>query len=469
MKRKLLSALLSVAMVATLLVGCGSTEADAPAATEAAASTEAAAETEAPAAPAEGDNVINVYAFTDEVPGMIDKFVESHPDFGYTINSTIIATTDGAYQPALDQALATGGKDAPDIYCAEAAFVLKYTQGAASQYAAAYKDLGIDVDAEVAAADIAQYTVDIGTRGDGELVGLGYQATGGAFIYRRSIAKDTWGTDDPAEVGAKIGPGWDKFFAAAEELKAKGYGIVSGDGDIWHAVENSSDTGWVVDGALNIDPKREAFLDLSKQLKDGGFYNDTQDWQDAWFADMKGEGAQPIFGFFGPAWLINYVIAPNCGGTAVGEGTYGDWAICEPPIGFFWGGTWVIANKDTTKAEAVGQIIDWITLDCTEDGLQYKWANGTLNGEGGTKDAVASGTVMAMSDGSLDFLGGQNMFDIFVPANQFANGKNLTQYDETINTYWRDQVRAYTAGEKSREDAIESFKQQVADNLDLAN
>ena len=469
MKRKLLSALLSVAMVATLLVGCGSTEADAPAATEAAASTEAAAETEAPAAPAEGDNVINVYAFTDEVPGMIDKFVESHPDFGYTINSTIIATTDGAYQPALDQALATGGKDAPDIYCAESAFVLKYTQGDASQYAAAYKDLGIDVDAEVAAADIAQYTVDIGTRGDGELVGLGYQATGGAFIYRRSIAKDTWGTDDPAEVGAKIGPGWDKFFAAAEELKAKGYGIVSGDGDIWHAVENSSDAGWVVDGALNIDPKREAFLDLSKQLKDGGFYNDTQDWQDAWFADMKGEGAQPIFGFFGPAWLINYTIAPNCGGTAVGEGTYGDWAICEPPIGFFWGGTWVIANKDTTKAEAVGQIIDWITLDCTEDGLQYKWANGTLNGEGGTKDAVASGTVMAMSDGSLDFLGGQNMFDIFVPANQFANGKNLTQYDETINTYWRDQVRAYTAGEKSREDAIESFKQQVADNLDLAN
>lgn len=469
MKRKLLSALLSVAMVATLLVGCGSTEADAPAATEAAASTEAAAETEAPAAPAEGDNVINVYAFTDEVPGMIDKFVESHPDFGYTINSTIIATTDGAYQPALDQALATGGKDAPDIYCAEAAFVLKYTQGDASQYAAAYKDLGIDVDAEVAAADIAQYTVDIGTRGDGELVGLGYQATGGAFIYRRSIAKDTWGTDDPAEVGAKIGPGWDKFFAAAEELKAKGYGIVSGDGDIWHAVENSSDAGWVVDGALNIDPKREAFLDLSKQLKDGGFYNDTQDWQDAWFADMKGEGAQPIFGFFGPAWLINYTIAPNCGGTAVGEGTYGDWAICEPPIGFFWGGTWILANKDTTKAEAVGKIIDWITLDCTEDGLQYKWANGTLNGEGGTKDAVASGTVMSMSDGSLEFLGGQNMFDIFVPANQFANGKNLTQYDETINTYWRDQVRAYTAGEKSREDAIESFKQQVADNLDLAN
>lgn len=45
--------------------------------------------------------------------------------------------------------------------------------------------------------------------------------------------------------------------------------------------------------------------------------------------------------------------------------------------------------------------------------------------------------------------------------------QTLTQYDETINTYWRDQVRQYTAGEKSRDQAIADFKQQVADNLDV--
>lgn len=418
---------------------------------------------------ADADKTINVWAFTDEVPGMIDKFKEANPDFDYDINTTIIATTDGAYQPALDQALAAGGAEAPDIYCAEAAFVLKYTQGDASGYAATYKDLGIDVDKEIKDADIAQYSVDIGTR-NGDVVALGYQATGGCFIYRRSIAKDTFGTDDPAEISKIIGGGsgsWDKFFEAADKLKEKGYGIVSGDGDIWHAVENSSDTGWIVDGKLNIDPKREEFLDLSKKMKDNGYSNDTQDWQDAWFADMKGEGEKPIFGFFGPAWLINYTIAPNCGGEAVGEGTYGDWAVCDPPIGFFWGGTWLLANKDTTKAEAVGQIIDWITLNCTEDGLQYKWANGTLNGEGGTKDSVASSTVMKNSDGKLDFLGGQDMFEYFVPANSYANGKNLTQYDETINQYWRDAVRTYTSGDKSRDDAIAAFKQNVADNLDV--
>ena len=348
--------------------------------------------------------------------------------------------------------------------------MLKFTQGDAAEYAATYEDLGIDVDAAIEAADIAQYTIDIGTRpSDGKVVGLGYQATGGAFIYRRSIAKDVWGDDSPEFVAEKIGAGsgnWDAFFAAAAELKEKGYAIVSGDGDIWHAVENSSETGWVVDGVLNIDPAREAFLDLSKELKDNGYHHDTQDWQEGWFADMKKNGG--VFGFYGPAWLINYTIGANCG--EGDDSSYGDWAVCAPNIGFFWGGTWVLAGKTvvgTEKAEVVADIIKWITLDCDEDSLQYKWANGTLNGEGGTKDTVASGTVMAMSNGEMDFLAGQNMFDVFVPANQYANGKNLTQNDETINTYWRDAVRQYTSGALTRDEAIAAFKANVADNLDV--
>ena len=421
---------------------------------------------------ADGKEVLNVMSFTDEVPGMITKYFEAHPEAAekYEVNTTIIATTDGLYQPALDQALAAQDANSPDIYAAEAAFVLKYAQGDACEYAASYADLGIDVDAALAAADIAQYTVDIGTRpSDGALVGLGYQATGGAFIYRRSIALDVWGNDDPAFVAEKIGAGtnsWDAFFAAAEELKAKGYAIVSGDGDIWHAVENSSPTGWIVDGALNIDPAREEFLDLSMKLMENGYHHDTQDWQEGWFADMKKDGG--VFGFYGPAWLINYTIGANCG--EGDESSYGDWAVCTPNIGFFWGGTWVLAGKScvgTEKAELVKDIIEWITLDCDETSLQYYWANGTLNGEGGTKDTVASGTVMAMSNGEMEFLGGQNMFDVFVPANQFANGKNLTQYDETINNYWRDAVRQYTSGAMTRDEALDLFKTTVGDNLDV--
>ena len=411
-----------------------------------------------------GPVTVNLWSFTDEIPGMVEKYIADHPDCGFTVNKTIIATTEGAYQPALDQALMAGGADAPDMYAAEAAFILKYSQGDMQQYAMPYKDLGIDIDNAIKAAEIAPYTVDIGKNSKGQVVGLGYQATGGCFIYRRDLAKKVFGTDDPKAVNDIIGGGsnsWAKFNDAAAKLAAAGVAIVSGDGDIWHAYENSSDKGWIVDGKLYIDPKREAFIDASKELTDKGWSNQTQDWTDAWFADMKDAGAKPCFGFFGPAWLINYVLAGNSGDT------YGKWAVCNSPIGFFWGGTWVLANKNmpAAKKAAVKTLIEWITLDYSNDGLLYKWANGTLNGPNGTKDTVSSGVVMAKSNGELAFLGGQNMFDYFVPANKYANGKNLTQYDETINSLWREQVRAYANGQKSRDAAIKDFKQNVADKL----
>ena len=461
--KKALSLLAALSLMASF-TACGTDKpADTPASTPD-ASSEATPESseESSVAPSGDKRELKVWAFTTEVPGMVTKYMELNPDFAaqYEMKESVIATTDGAYQPALDAALAG---DEVDMYAAEAAFILKYSQGEAAKYAAPYEDLGIDVDAKIKEAEIAQYTVDIGTNPDGKVVGLGYQATGGCFIYRRSIAKDAFGTDDPAKVKDEVGPGWEKFFEAAAKLKEKGYGIVSGDGDIWHAIENSSDTGWVVDDKLHIDPKREEFLDLSKKLMDNDYHNDTQDWQEGWFADMAGTGKKGILGFFGPAWLINYTLKDNCGDT------FGDWAVCEPPVGFFWGGTWVLGAKSSENKEAVGDIIEWITLDTSDTGLQYMWANGTFapneDGTPGTKDCVASGVVMAKSDGKVDILGGQNMFDVFVPANQFANGKNLTPYDEDINTAWRDQVRQYTSGQKTRDAAINDFKQAVSDKL----
>ena len=74
---------------------------------------------------------------------------------------------------------------------------------------------------------------------------------------------------------------------------------------------------------------------------------------------------------------------------------------------------------------------------------------------------------MSMSEGSLEILGGQNMFDAFVPANAYANGKCLTQYDESINQQFRDQVNQYSSGQKDLETALADFIQACGDNFDL--
>lgn len=420
-------------------------------------------------AAAEDKTTINLWSFTDEIIGMFNKYLELHPEVAEKVelNTTMINNDGDAYVNAIDLALADG---TVDIYGAEAAYVFKYAQGDASEYAASYEELGIDVEKAIADAEIAPYTVEIGTRpADGKVVALGYQATGGAFIYRRSIAQAVWGSDDPAVVAEKIGAGsgnWDAFFAAAEEVKNAGYKMVSGKGDVWNVLEKAAETGWVVDGKLNIDPVRESYLDIAKQLKDNDYMNDTSAWGEAWFADMTKSGN--VLGFYGPAWLVNYTLGPNSG-----EGdnsSAGDWAVCAPNVGFFWGGTWLLAGKgaiaDPVKAEIVKGFIEWVTLDTSDEGLQYLWANGLMN-ENGTKDTVASGVVMAKSNGETAFLGGQNMFDEFIPANTYASGKSMTQYDSTINGSWDAAVGQYASGELSREEAIEEFKLDLSGKLEI--
>lgn len=421
-------------------------------------------------AAAEEKTTINLWSFTNEVGQVImEEYLRQNPELAekYEINNVIINNDGGAYVNALDTALMNGE---PDLYCGEADYVAKYSQADLSDFAASYAELGIDVDAALAAAEIAPYTVTAGTRlSDGALVALPYQSTGGAFIYRRSIAKAVLGSDDPAVVAEKIGAGsgnWDAFFAVAEEMKAAGYKMVSGDVDLWPVVRAASEKGWVVDGALYIDPMRESLLDLNKKLNENGYYNATRAWQEAWFADMT--GPSKVFGFYGPAWLLNYTIAPHAG---EGENSSaGDWAVCEPNVGFYWGGTYLMASKtaaaDPAKAEFLKGFIEWVTLDTSENGLLYMWANGLLN-ENGTKDTVSSAVVMNASNGESDFTAGQNVFDVFVPANANATATSMTPYDSVINDAWTEACAQYAAGEVDRDTAIMNFKMDISGKLDI--
>ncbi len=426
-----------------------------------------------------GRGVITIYSYTDDMLSIIDKFLELHPDFGFIIQMKNLYGIDDNYDEILDHALDTGGAAGADIYCVPADLVTRYTQGEMSGYAMPYKELGIDVDAGITKAGIFRYIVDIGTRiHDDAVVGLGFESTTGAYIYRRSIAKKIWGTDDPAVIRTKIGPGWDKFFAAAADLKDKGFAIVSGGGDIWYAVEKSNGKGWIQDGKLCIDPKHEVYLDYFKQLIDKGYSNDTTYYYPEWRGDMAGLGPRPVFGFFGPATTVNYVIAANCGAELdagrkliKAGGTYGDWAVCEPPAGFFSGGMWLLANKnlstDRAKKEAIAGMIEWMTLDCTENSLQYYWANGKLDIRSGVKNTVASCAVMEISDGTADILGGQDMFDVFILAGRDIRGWSETQYDMFIGTLWQMQASEFAHGRCTRGEVIAVFKRKVKERLGI--
>lgn len=387
------------------------------------------------------DGYIHVYGRPGLVNKMFDRFIELHPDFRYEIFFMPSSLT-GTGGVGLDSLLAEGNVD---IYLAEDSDVLQCSKGALSAYALPYEELGIDVDTGVEKAAIFPYIADIGTRpSDGKVVALSYESTGCAFVYRRSVAKDIWGTDDPAVVKTKIGPGWDKFFKATEELKEKGYAV-----EFIHPAGYGGKS-WISGGKLYISPEREAYLDYAKEKADA---NETI-----------------LFGMLGPGLTATYIL-PR---TAEAREYAGDWAVCDPPVGYYEDGTWVLANKalenDPEKKAAVAEFIEWMTLDCTEQGFQYYLAGGKFISDidgAGLKGVAASRTVMGMSDGKLGFLGGQDLFDAYISAGELIDCENITEYDAAIDSFWRKHVSEYANGECTREEAIAAFKQEVKEQLGI--
>ena len=107
MKKKLLSALLSVAMVASLLVGCGAKTEEAPAATEEAVVEEAATEE---AAPAE-DVTINVAAI--ETAYGSDIWVQVAEAFTAETGIKVELTTDKNLEDVIGPSMQGG--EYPDV------------------------------------------------------------------------------------------------------------------------------------------------------------------------------------------------------------------------------------------------------------------------------------------------------------------------------------------------------------------
>jgi hypothetical protein len=414
---------------------------------------------------------ISLYSFTTEVPNMVDLYFSRFPERAenVTFNPTTIATTSGLYEPALYQALATQKEGIADIYCTESSFTLKYTRGDAGGFAATYEDMGIDAESLVKSAQIAEYSVDLGRNEDGEIVGLGYQSTAGAFIYRRSVAIDTWGTDDPDEIAKKV-KDWDSFLDSAGDLKAKGYYIVSTLDDVWQPYSFGAKKGWVTGTILNIDPAREAFLDYAKTLTDKKYVSDSLRWSMEWRGGMSGD--EPVFGYFGPSWLVTYTMSDE-NDPKYNTKAFGDWAVCAPPEEFFWGGTWIHANKaahtqsSPAKQQAIADFIEWVTLDTSETGLQHAWAKGETN-VSYTLDAPMSGVIMERESAAPDLLGGQDMFEVFSERTG-GDGSIITAWDYDIESYWLYAVRYYVTGEMTKEQALESFIRQAESVLNPTN
>lgn len=436
--KKLIALLLAALMLVTVFAACGEKETEEPV-VEPTVST-----TDEPVEDPEGA-VFNIYAWNEEFKGFFEKYY-TVPE-GIKVNWIINPSDGGVYQQKLDEALLAQDKAAADekidMFLAEADYIQKYVD---SDYTMSIDEIGYaNVDT------MYDYTIKACTdTRNGDCKGVSFQCCPAALIYRRSIAKDVLGTDDPAEVQAKLGS-WADFEAVAAEAKAKGYYMTASYAETYRTFSNNCTTAWV-DGSNNLvlDKGLEAWITQTKTFMDNGYTLPYGIWDGDKNNEMASTGKTMCF--FGPAWYFNFCMGPAHEGDT---NTMGDWAICQGPQAYFWGGTWLLAATGSDNPTMLADIFTAFTADeevCTN--LITKEAQFTNNKK--VNEAVAND-----ANYGSEFLGGQNDVAVFVGMADGIKWENHTMYDQLLNEDLQTYMKDYFTGAADYDTAYGAFLDSV--------
>ena len=265
--------------------------------------------------------------------------------------------------------------------------------------------------------DQYQYTKDAITR-DGEICGTSMEVAPGLFAYRRSIAKDVLGTDDPDEVQKALAD-WDSFDEVAEKARQKGYYMLSGFADAYRVFANNTSAPWVSDDkTVKVDPAIMEWVEMTKRYTDMGYNNRSVNvFTEKWMNDQKPDAK--VFGFFYSTWGVNFTLVSNAG-----EEGYGDWAVCKGPMPFYWGASWLTAMDKTDNPEHIRDIMNALT--CNREVMK----NISLGINTFVNNSEVMTEIASDPDCGSDFLKGQNHLALFNEVAPTLKLDNLCAYDQ---------------------------------------
>lgn len=449
-KKKVVSMLLVTALAVGTMVGCGKTSSPSESGTAAGGSGE------------EG-KIINIYCWNDEfrerVEAVYPEVKETSSDGtvttlndGTEIHWVVNPNQDGVYQQKLDEALLkqadAAADDKVDIFLSETDYVNKYTDADAG-VSMALTDLGINPDTDL--ADQYDFTKVTASDANGVQRGSTWQCCPGLLVYRRDIAKDVFGTDDPTAVGEKV-KDWDTMKVTAEELKAKGYYTFASYADTFRLYGNSISQPWVSSGetVLKVDQKIMDWVTNSKEWLDAGYFNKTVkgQWNDDWNKAMGSESK--VFAFLFPAWGIDFTLDPNW------DGEDGAWAVTNPPQEYNWGGSYIHAAEGTDNVQHVKDII--LAVTANKDNLLK------ISKDYSDFTNTKSGMQAAAEDDknfSSEFLGGQNAFKYFTPVAENIVIAPLSAYDQGCVELIQNAFNDYLQGQVDFDKAKSNFETAI--------
>lgn len=395
----------------------------------------------------EEEITLTVWTLADDLKQFAERYTELHPNV--KINVEVTAPAD--YPTMLTTALGAKSSDV-DIIVGEPQMLPNFFEAGFFEDLSAY-------GAEDFKGTIADYVFDIGTDDNGVVRALSYQVTPGSFIYRRDLAKEVWGTDDPEEISKKFAT-FDSIISSARDVKEKGYRLFGDSGNLrWFA---NKDGAWVVDGKLNVTQARYDYMDAAVTLYQDELVAFSPEWSAAWYASMGGEiplnaewsdladvagnDTTQVLAYVLPSWGA-LIVRDNA------EEIKGNFGLASGPCSFFGGGTFLGINAYSKNKEAAWDFIKFCTAD--EETAQW-WLE---KSEG---DVVSNIAVLeANTDYTNPSFGGQNTYTFYAEEAKAIDVSLITGYDDTIGNYWGTAIEKIQKGEMTREQAIEDFYLQV--------
>lgn len=286
--------------------------------------------------------------------------------------------------------------------------------------------------------------------------GVTWQATPGLFAYRRSIAKKVLGTDDPDQVQKQL-KDWDKFDQVAQKMNAAGYKMLSGYDDSYRAFSNNVSHPWVVGNKIVIDENIKKWIRQTKEYAQKDYNNHTTLWSPQWTQDQGPDGN--VFGFFYSTWGINFTLMGNALADSSkpaekGNGIYGDYAVCEGPQAYYWGGTWMCAAQGTDNIPFIRDLMKRLTCDIKT------MKQITLDTQDYTNNEKAMDEI-AKSNYQSDFLGGQNHIALFAEAAKKIDMSNISDYDKDCNEQIQQCLHPYFEGKISLAQGMDDFYKKM--------
>lgn len=456
MKAKKLTALALAGVMALSMAGCGNsdsgsntasnnnTASDSNASSNSTASDNSTGSDSSTPTSTTGEKLV-VWTLADDLKQFADRYTEQT---GVDIEVNVIAPAD--YSTKLTSALGAKSSEV-DIIVGEPQMLGNFFE------AGFFADLSaLDADAK---DQIVEYVYEAGKDESGVLRALSYQVTPGAIIYRRDLAKEIFGTDDPDEMSKKF-KDFDTILQTAEEVKAAGYRIFSDSGNLrWYANAGSA---WVVDGVLQVSDAKLGYMDAAVKLYQDELVAFAPEWSAAWYASMAGElpldagwsdlveleGAEmtQVFSYSLPSWGA-LIVRDNA------NDNKGNFGVCSGPCSYFGGGTFIGVNTYSGHQETATDFVRFCTLN--EDTAQW-WLE-TSNG-----DVVSNKAVLdANQDYENPSFGNQKTYEFYLKEANNIDYSVVTKYDDSIGNFWGAAIESIQKGEMTKEEAIDDFYMQV--------